>query len=65
MPSGLWINETPRLLCEGEEVACFVDEGCTSVGQNDIWILFEQPNARVQVGFMVEVIVGRERASRI
>ena len=36
----------------------FVDKGSTSVGQNDVWILFEQPNARVQVGLMVEVIVG-------
>jgi hypothetical protein len=28
------------------------------VGQIDIWILFEQPSAHVQVSFMVEVIVG-------
>src|SRR5258708_3047683 len=26
--------------------------------QDDIWILFEQPNAGVQVGLMIEVIVG-------
>ena len=57
-PSSLWIDKASCFLFEGEDLAFFVDKGSTSVGQNDIWILFEQANARIQIGFMVEVIVG-------
>jgi hypothetical protein len=57
-PSSLWIDKASCLLFEGEDLALFVDKGSASVGQNDIWILFEHPNAHVQVGLMVEVIVG-------
>ena len=49
----------PDLLFEGEELAPFVDKGSLSVSQNDIWIFFEQPDASLEVGPMVDAIVGR------
>jgi hypothetical protein len=44
------IDKASCLLFEGEQLAFFVDEGRTGMSQDDIRILFEQPDARVQVG---------------
>jgi hypothetical protein len=56
-PPGRWIDKASCLLFEREKLAFFVDEGSTGVGQNSIRILFEQPDACVQVDVMVEVVV--------
>src|SRR5262249_15335529 len=57
-PSSGRVDETPRLLFEGEELASFVNESGPCMGQDDVWILVEQPDKCLEIVGMVEVIMG-------
>src|SRR5262245_7797537 len=57
-PASLWFDKASSFRFERKPIALFVDEGRSSVSEDDIWMLLQQSNTHLEIGLVVEVIVG-------